>query len=241
MQLGELVETEERRARSGAPLTAARVLEHDAALAAGQGLTPLHDPEGVSPWGGPFDLAALNDALRPGGHPRPALLRAIAASVACGSGVLAELTPALLLCAAGLTDRLRFLPFEGVGEEGRAAALLAWREGDLDPCTALLLGACAQGARQRRLALTRELNALRNDEAHLAPLGRAAITARRALEVLRESLATSMPQLSVRLDCSRPAAGDALERLVEIGLAVEITGRQRDRVFACARTIAMLV
>jgi biotin operon repressor len=43
-----------------------------------------------------------------------------------------------------------------------------------------------------------------------------------------------MPMLSEQLECSRPAAGDALERLVEVGLAVEITGRQRDRVYACA-------
>lgn len=154
---------------------------------------------------------------------------------------MAQLVPALLLCSAGLTDQLCLLPFDGVEHGARSTALHAWRDGDPEPLTALLLDECARAARQRRLALRRDLKALEHDEAALAPLGRAAITARRALAVLRESLATSVPQLSPHIECSRPAAGDALERLVEVGLAVEITGRQRDRVFACARAIAILV
>lgn len=224
MQLQELVEAEERRARTGAPLTVARVLAHDAVL----------------PSSTPMDLAALEEVLRPGGQPRPVLLRAVAAAAACGEGVLAELVPALLLCSTGMTDQLRVLPFAGVDAALRAEALLAWRAGDEEPLSALLLGEGAQGARERRMAVRRALLAMRDDETHLAPLGRAAITARRALAVLRDQLATSMPQLSDLLECSRPAAGDALERLVGVGLAAEITGRQRDRVYACARGYALL-
>jgi len=224
MQLHELVVAEERRARSGAPLTVARVLAHDASIA---GTLPM-------------DLAALDEALRPGGQPRPVLLRAVAAAAACGAGVLAELVPALLLCSTGMTDQLRVLPFAGVDRAQRAEALVAWRAGDEEPFTALTLGECAQVARERRMGIRRALIAIGDDESHLEPLGRAAITARRALAVLRDQLATSMPQLSELLDCSRPAAGDALERLVEAGLAVEITGRQRDRVFVCARAYSLV-
>jgi ribosome modulation factor len=146
----------------------------------------------------------------------------------------------LLLCAAGVTDQVCLLPFHGVDPDARASALDGWRDGEPEPLTVLLLDECARAARQRRLAIRRELKALDLDDVVLAPLGRAAIGARRALAVLRESLASSVPQLSVALDCSRPAAGDALERLVDVGLAVEITGRQRDRVFACARAMAAL-
>lgn len=224
LQLREIVTFEERRARSGAPLAIPRLLEHEAAL----GVVHTRDTE------------ALGEALRPGGQPRPALLRAIAASVACGEGPMAQLVPALLLCSAGLTDQLRLLPFDGVEREARTTAIQAWRAGEPDPLVAFLLDECARAARQRRLAIRRELKDNDADETALAPLGRAAISARRALAVLRESLATSVPQLSPQLGCSRPAAGDALERLVEVGLAVEITGRQRDRVFACARAIAVL-
>jgi hypothetical protein len=224
MQLHELVAAEERRARSGAPLTVARVLAHDASIA---GTLPM-------------DHAALDEALRPGGQPRPVLLRAVAAAAACGEGVLAELVPALLLCSTGMTDQLRVLPFAGVDRAQRAEALVAWRAGDEELFTALTLGECAQVARERRMGIRRALVAIGEDESQLAPLGRAAITARRALAVLRDQLATSMPQLSELLDCSRPAAGDALERLVEAGLAVEITGRQRDRVFVCARAYSLV-
>jgi hypothetical protein len=217
LRLQELVDAEERRARSGAPLTIARVLAHDVTM------------RGVD-----TDLAALEEALRPGGQPRPVLMRAVSASAACGEGVLAELVPALLLCSTGLTDQLRVLPFAGAEAALRTEALTTFRAGDEEPFTALVLGECAQVARERRMAIRRALVAMSDDESHLAPLGRAAITARRALGVLRDRLATSMPMLSEVLECSRPAAGDALERLVEVGLAVEITGRQRDRVYACA-------
>jgi hypothetical protein len=224
MQLREMVEAEEGRARSGAPLTVARVLAHDARI-----------PSAL-----PMDLAALEEALRPGGQPRPVLMRALAAAAACGDGVLAELVPALLLCSTGMTEQLRLLPFAGVDGAHRAEALTAWRAGDEEPFAALALGECARAARERRIGVRRALAAMNDDEAHLAPLGRAAITARRALAVLRDQLATSMPRLSERLECSRPAAGDALERLVEVGLAVEITGRQRDRVYVCARSHALI-
>jgi biotin operon repressor len=224
LQLQELVDAEERRARSGAPLTVARVLAHDASV---RGAAVM-------------DLSALEEVLRPGGQPRPVLMRAVAASAACGEGVLAELVPALLLCSTGLTDQLRSLPFAGADAALREEALTAWQSGDEEPFAAHMLSECAQVARERRMAIRRALSAMRDDESHLAPLGRAAITARRALSVLREGLATSMPTLSEQLECSRPAAGDALERLVEVGLAVEITGRQRDRVYACAHAYGVV-
>ena len=71
-------------------------------------------------------------------------------------------------------------------------------------------------------------------DASLDALGRGAITARTALAFLHMEFATSVPALSARLELSRPAVGDALERLVSLGLAVEVTGRARDRVFALA-------
>jgi hypothetical protein len=68
--------------------------------------------------------------------------------------------------------------------------------------------------------------------ARLDALGRAAITARRVLQRLRDQLAVSVPALAEALGASRPAASDALDRLVGMEIAVEVTGRARDRVFA---------
>ncbi len=201
--------------------------------------------------------ALLLDALRPGGQPRSVLLRAVcAAGVVEAAGIDAELSraeltveendralthnsaeaellAALLLTAAGTTDRVRLLPFAEL-TTGRAEAIEAWRCGDTQPYALAALSALAPAARRLRVQVRLLLDARANEDAQLSTIGRAAVTARRALQVLRDSQATSMPDLAQRLDCSRPAAGDALERLVELGMAEEITGRGRDRVYVWA-------
>ena len=207
-----IVDDEERRARSGAPLTAGRL----------RALLPA----GAEPGG-----AGLDDALRPGGQPRSVLLRAVAASAALGSGPLADLVPALLLCAAGHSDRIRLLPFAEIDATERAESLAAWADGDEEPFAQLALSDCARAARARRLELSDLLTGLADEDQRLDALGRAAITARRALAELRNAYAITMPALAESLGCSRPAAGDALDRLTELGVAVEITGRGRDRVY----------
>lgn len=225
----ERVEAGERRARSGVPLTvpAELALPHES-------------------------RARLQDALRPGGQPRSALLRAVCVAAELDSAGIdvaeleavatdaaasarreAELLAALLLVSAGSTDRLRFLPFAEF-LAGRSEAADAWRSGETQPYVIGALSALAPSARRLRVQLRLLLDARAAEDAHLDSIGRAAVTARRALQVLRDSLATSMPDLAQRLDCSRPAAGAALDRLVELGLAEEITGRGRDRVYVWA-------
>src|SRR5690606_41331766 len=95
-------------------------------------------------------------------------------------------------------------------------------------------------ARHLRVQLRLLLEAQAEEDAHLASIGRAAVTGRRALATLRRDLATSVPALSAQLELSRPAAGAALERLVALGLAEEITGRGRDRVFVYAAAWGLL-
>lgn len=207
------LEDGERRARSGAPLA-----------------VPEHLSLGAA------ERAQLTDALRPGGQPRSVLLRAACVAgviEAAGSAADAELLAALVLTATGTTDRVRLLPFAELSA-GRAEAIEAWRAGDPQPFTQAALAALAPAARRLRLQVRLLLDARAAEDEHLSSIGRAAGTARRALQVLRDSLATSMPDLAQRLSCSRPAAGDALERLVELGLAEEITGRGRDRVYVWA-------
>lgn len=209
------LEEEERRVRGGLPLTVARFAD-------------LLGPDA--------DREVLEDALRPGGQARPQLLRAVQAAAACGgdSAAAVAVLPALLLCATGMTDRVRLLPFVGFAGEARTEALAEWRSGEPGPFLRGALAALSADARHLRVALRLLLDALREEEAALEPLGRAAIGARRALEVLRASLVTTVPELSQRLACSRPAAAAAIERLVQAGLALEITGRERDRVFVHA-------
>ena len=205
------VDAEEARACGGALLTSTRITTMGIAVA---------------------DTAALDDALRPGGVPRPVWFRVLAAAAAIDDPLPASLVAALLLCAAGTTAQLRYLPFVELDPAERADAVAAWRAGSAEPWARLGLEAAAQSARTLRVGIARAIAAMPAEDAALEPLGRAAITARRALRELRLRYAVSVPALATHLDLSRPAAGDALERLAELGSAIEITGRARDRVFA---------
>lgn len=215
-----IVEAEERRAEGGGLLTSAQVAAMGVSVA---------------------DPTALDDALRPGGLPRPVWYRALAAAAAIGDAAgPADLAAALLLCATGTTARLRFLLFAAVDPAERSQAIAAWRDGQPDEWARLALGAAAQTARSLRFGVVRGIATVATDEARLESLGRAAITARRALALLRERYTWSVPSLAADLGLSRPAASDALERLVELGVATEITGRGRDRVFALSSAFRLV-
>lgn len=109
--------------------------------------------------------------------------------------------------------------------------MAAWRSGETDAWAELGLSAAAQRARALR-EITRVAAGRRADEEELvAGMGRAGINAARALDVLRETFATTMPMLADDLSLSRPAAAAALQRLLSSGLVREVTGRARDRVY----------
>lgn len=207
---------EERKARSGSPPTLGRVQEWLEA--------PLDDSV----------TARLEAALRSAGPARSVMLRAIEVAALLPDGVAGRIAPALLLCAAGITDHVRLLPFAEMDPAARTEGLAAWTAGDEEPFTLAALAECARAARARRLPLRRLRDADRAGLQKLDALGRGAITARAAFAELSERLATTMPALASALACSRPAAAAALDRLVDVGLASEITGRARDRVYVHA-------
>lgn len=213
------VEDGERRARSGASLSASLAAPSVAPVVASE--LSVDDSA----------RRQVLDALRPGSAPRPLLWRALEVVAWTSDTAEADLLAALLLVAGGLADRLHLLPFAGIRGAPRREACASWRAGDTTPLSREALPALAAEARHLRVQLRLLLDAQADEDAHLASVGRAAVTGRRALALLRSTLATSTPDLSERLALSRPAAGAALERLVDLGLAEEITGRARDRVF----------
>lgn len=197
---------EERRARSGAALTCARL-------------------------GIPAD-PALDLLLRDASPRRAALDRAIEIAARIEAPRLADAAAALVLVGAGRTDRLRLSPFAGVPPEERDEARRAFGAGDEEPWRRLALGALAARARTTRLAVGALAGSLVEERDRLALLGRGRLTAEDALAILRDAFACTMPSLAEQLGVSRPAAADALERLVATGIAREVTGRRRDRVYA---------
>ncbi len=209
-----LLGTEEGRLRSGAALNAQRF-----AIVA-PALTTY--PE----------RARLEAIWRGRDRAEPVIAHALDAAAWSPDDAFGEATAALMLCGDGRASRARLLPAADVPRAARAAALAEWRRGDRDAWLSLGFEAVARraGALQRSLAPLRETLVAEDDR--MESLGRAAITARRALSQLRDQFVTTVPRLAKRLALSRPAAGDALERLLDAGITREITGRARDRVFA---------
>jgi hypothetical protein len=212
----EFLDAEESLVREGKPLASARLSARRIAL---------------------WDKEAVDLAAKAGNSPRPALLRAVAVDAAVVEPAAASAVAALLLCGTGATERVRLLPFVEVPPGDRAEALEAWADGDPEPWRITALTELARAARERQRAVAHAFASIPDGDAALSAIGRGAITARAALALLHVELAASVPSLSARLGLSRPAAGDALERLVELQLATEITGRARDRVFALASAV----
>jgi len=178
------------------------------------------------------DRPRLEAIWREPGLARPVLHRALDSAAWAPDVALGEATAALLLCAGGCAEQTRLLPFADVAPAERAAAVAEWRGDRKERWTLLGLAAVARRARRVRLAIDEAVHSLPAEDARLDELGRAAITARRALAELRRVFVTSMPALSQALELSKPAASDALDRLVSADLARELTARARDRVFA---------
>lgn len=225
------VAEEERRVRGGAPLSVSRLRRVSALPAPLDG----HD----------IDIAiaeanAMDAIFRESAGRRPALERAaeLVARLSSVGGTsaeqtaLAEIAAALVLCGSGRTDCVRLLPFAAAAPAERSAALAAWHAGEPERWRALAFATLARSARTLRRAVDQLRSGAPEIDARLDGLGRAAITARASVAVLRESFAITMPTLADRLSVSRPAAADALERLVALGIAAEVTGRRRDRVYA---------
>lgn len=219
LRWAEIIDRAERLVRGGAPLTLARLTRLGEEIASARG-SAVASPISVN-------AEAIDLALRDLPPRRPALERAVHVAALIEDPAVAEVGAALVLCAAGRTDRVRLLPF------------VSARRGGSGTWPVRALGALAASSRTKRLAVTELMDAREREEDRLDTLGRAAINARRGLAVLRESLACTMPSLSADLELSRPAAADALERLVDAGLATEITGRRRDRVYAYDAALAI--
>jgi hypothetical protein len=151
---------------------------------------------------------------------------------------LAALAVPLLLCVGGaITDAWVTLPHAGGNNPGDDAA-------DAPPAVPSLreiFAALAREARaaQRGLLAARELCVA--DETRVRDaLGRAAYSALDVLALLREQIVITVPDTARTLAITPPTAGAAVARLVELGIAREVTGKARSRAFAYERMVHAL-
>ncbi len=144
----------------------------------------------------------------------------------------ASLAVPLVLCVGGATtDAWITLP--------PAGAMAA--DTSVVPSLRDLFAALAREARaaERGLVAARELCAADDNRVRDA-LGRAAYSALDVLALLRREIVITVPETARTLGLTPPTAGAAVARLVELGIAREVTGKARSRAFAYDRMVHAL-
>lgn len=78
------------------------------------------------------------------------------------------------------------------------------------------------------------------DRQRITALGRAAGSALRVYDLLRERIVVSAPRAAHELGLTWPTVNTALRRLEHLGIAREVTGRSRDRLYVYDRQLELL-
>jgi hypothetical protein len=209
-----------------------RALTQGAARARGGALpsmASLHELLDL-PLGNEWSANGMDEFLRDADERTPPVLKAALAALAIHGEAgdetdeslprrLAALAVTLLLCVGGATtDAWLTLAHPGPNPDRSLRGIFA---------------ALAREARAAERGVEAAQALCDVDEARVREsLGRAAYSALDALALLREEIAISVPDAARALGQTPPTAGAAVARLVELGIAHEITGKARLRVFA---------
>jgi Fic family protein len=181
----------------------------------------------------------------------PALVRAALAHVQFetihpfldGNGRVGRLMIGLILHDAGvLRQPLLYLSLYFKQHRAEYYRLLdaVRHEGDWEAWLDFFLEGVARTASGAVETAHRLLLRFREDEAQIASGGRAGASQARVFSALKARPVASMSDLARRAGVSFPTASRAIEGLVREGIAREITGGRRNRVFAYDRYLAIL-
>jgi Fic family protein len=189
----------------------------------------------------PHALGALERFLHD--ESTPALIKAALAHVQFetihpfldGNGRVGRLLITLLLCHDKvLSQPLLYLSLHLKQNRADYYALLqrVRTEGVWEEWILFFLRGAAETAEQAAATVKRVVTLFAADARRIEDQGRAAATMLRVHRVLQKRLSTSAKHAAAELDLSFPAVNGALEKLVELGIARELTGTPRNRVFA---------
>jgi Fic family protein len=146
----------------------------------------------------------------------------------CAEGALHE--PSLYLSLYFKTHRRQYYDLlQQVREEG------AW-ETWLD----FFLTGVKETSEQATATARRILALFAEDRSRIETLGRKTPSAMRLHQLLQTRPITSIPAAARRLGVTQPTISKSIEELVGLGIVREVTGRQRDRVYAYDRYITIL-
>jgi Fic family protein len=189
-------------------------------------------------------LHARNDGL-------PMLVRAALAHVQFetihpfldGNGRVGRLLITFLLCHAGLLrEPLLYLSLYLKQNRTTYYELLdrVRRTGDWEAWLSFLIDGVRQTAEGAASTAQRLAEMFKADKAKIEPSGRRAGSALRVHESLKSRPLLSMPQICNNTGLSFPAVSSAIELLAKLGIARELTGKRRNRLFVYDRYLAIL-
>lgn len=196
-------------------------------------------------------MAGLERFLHGGGDGLSSLLRAGLAHVQFetihpfldGNGRIGRLLITLMLCESGmLREPLLYLSLYLKQHRAEYYGLLdqVRQDGDWEAWLTFFLRGVAETA-EGAVSTAQRLDALfRNDSEILASSGRRAGSALRVHAALKSRPILSVTEISRRSKLSFAAAGAATELLAERGIARELTGRRRNRLYAYDAYVAVL-
>src|SRR5450432_1087921 len=160
-----------------------------------------------------------------------------------GNGRLGRLLITLLLCSKGaLREPLLYLSLYFKTNRDRYYDLLqrVRTEGAWEEWLAFFLEGTEITARSAAEAAKQILNLFGKDRDRIQKLGRAASSALRVHEYMQKKPLAGIGALADVLQLSIPTVTDALNHLVRLGIAKEVTGKRRARLFGYTRYLKIL-
>ena len=196
-------------------------------------------------------MAALERFLHDENNPYPALIKAALAHVQFetihpfldGNGRIGRLLIAYILHHDGvLSEPLLYLSlyFKEHRQEYYRLLDAVRTEGDWETWLDFFLEGIEETARNAVQTAQRLVEVFHEDESSIQDQGRVASTGLRVFNALREKPLTSLNEVCNRTGLSFPASSKGMEVLVNLGVAREITGQRRNRIFAYDRYLAIL-
>jgi Fic family protein len=160
-----------------------------------------------------------------------------------GNGRVGRLLITLLLCHAGvLREPLLYLSL--YLKENRSAyyRLLdqVRRDGDWEAWLDFFLAGIQQTAEGAVSTARRLVVLFQEDRTRIQTRGRAAGSALRVHDVLKQRPLVDLQEIRRRTGLSFPAVSDAMSLLADLGIARELTGKKRNRVFGYTRYLDIL-
>ncbi len=160
-----------------------------------------------------------------------------------GNGRVGRLLITLLLCKARMMrEPLLYLSLFLKQRRARYYELLdlVRREGDWEAWLAFFLAGVREVAEGATSAAERLGETFRADRSRIEPTGRRAGSALRVHEAMKARPITSMTEACRATGLSFPAASAGMEILVGLGIARELTGKRRNRLFVYDRYLGIL-